>query len=103
MDAATVSHRFWPANTQNYSSHWDVTAITLVIRPNSTTVKNRLVTQMNYPDLIPCKGINDCFRRILKEEGVGAFYRGLVPRLLSVVPMIGIQFGVYEVRANCCL
>jgi solute carrier family 25 S-adenosylmethionine transporter 26 len=24
------------------------------------------------------------------------FYRGLVPRLISVVPMIGIQFGVYE-------
>merc|ERR1711933_591695 len=42
------------------------------------------------------KGINDCFRTILREEGVGAFYRGLTPRLLSVVPMIGIQFGVYE-------
>ena len=66
-------------------------------------MKTRLVTQMNYPDLVPYMGINDCFRRILKEEGVGAFYRGLVPRLLSVVPMIGIQFGVYEVRANCCL
>jgi len=25
-----------------------------------------------------------------------AFYRGLAPRLISVVPMIGIQFGVYE-------
>ena len=66
-------------------------------------MKTQLVTQMNYPDLVPYMGINDCFWRILKEEGVGAFYRGLVPRLLSVVPMIGIQFGVYEVRANCCL
>jgi Mitochondrial carrier protein len=32
----------------------------------------------------------------MREEGVGAFYRGLPPRLVSVVPMIGIQFGVYE-------
>ena len=66
-------------------------------------MKTRLVTPMNYPDLVPYMGINDCFRRILKEEGVGAFYRGLVPPLLSVVPMIGIKFGVYEVRANGCL
>ena len=63
-------------------------------------MKTQLVTQMNYPDLLPCKGINDCFRRILKEEGAEAFYRGLVPRLLNMVPMIGIQVGVYEVRAN---
>ena len=34
--------------------------------------------------------------RVAKEEGVSAFYRGLPPRLVSVVPMIGIQFTVYE-------
>ena len=42
------------------------------------------------------RGVSDCFYRILKEEGVGAFYRSLPPRLMSVVPMIAIQFGVYE-------
>ncbi len=71
-------------------------ATTVCIMIPMDTVKTRLVTQMNYPDMVPYKGINDCFRRVLKEEGVGAFYRGLTPRLLSVVPMIGIQFGVYE-------
>ena len=45
---------------------------------------------------IAYKGVSDCFYRILKEEGVGAFYRSLPPRLMSVVPMIAIQFGVYE-------
>lgn len=43
------------------------------------------------------KGVTDCFCRILKEEGVGAFYRSLPPRLMSVVPMIAIQFSAYEV------
>jgi len=71
-------------------------ATTVCVMIPMDTVKTRLVTQMNYPDLVPYKGINDCFRRVLKEEGAGAFYRGLAPRLLSVVPMIGIQFGVYE-------
>ncbi|KAL7535061.1 hypothetical protein ACHAXR_009252, partial [Thalassiosira sp. AJA248-18] len=71
-------------------------ATTVCIMIPMDTVKTRLVTQMNYPDLVPYKGINDCFKTVLKEEGIGAFYRGLTPRLLSVVPMIGIQFGVYE-------
>lgn len=60
------------------------------------TIKTRLVTQMNYPDLVPYKGIVDAAVRITKEEGIGTFYRGLPPRLVSVVPMVGIQFGTYE-------
>ncbi|KAL7522239.1 hypothetical protein ACHAWX_006939 [Stephanocyclus meneghinianus] len=71
-------------------------ATTVCIMIPMDTVKTRLVTQLNYPDLVPYKGINDCFRRVMQEEGIAAFYRGLTPRLLSVVPMIGIQFGVYE-------
>ncbi|KAL3817753.1 hypothetical protein ACHAXA_010973 [Cyclostephanos tholiformis] len=71
-------------------------ATTVCVMIPMDTVKTRLVTQMNYPDLRAYAGINDCFRTVMKEEGIGAFYRGLTPRLLSVVPMIGIQFGVYE-------
>lgn len=59
------------------------------------TVKTRLVIQMSsHPDAY--KGMSDCFYRIMKEEGIGAFYRSLPPRLVSVVPMIAIQFAVYE-------
>ena len=62
------------------------------------TIKTRLVTQISNKSLTgaPYKGIVDCAVRIMREEGIGAFYRGLPPRLVSVVPMIGIQFGVYE-------
>lgn len=59
------------------------------------TVKTRLVIQeVGCPRAY--KGVADCFIRVLKEEGVGTFYRSLPPRLMSVVPMIAIQFGVYE-------
>ena len=37
------------------------------------------------------KGMRDCFMRVLREEGVGAFYQSLPPRLMAVVPMIAIQ------------
>lgn len=85
-----------PKDIENSIMGCMASATTVCIMIPMDTVKTRLVTQANYPDMVAYKGINDCFRRVLKEEGVGAFYRGLTPRLLSVVPMIGIQFGVYE-------
>ncbi len=51
----------------------------------------------------PYKGIIDCAVRVVQEEGVKAFYRGLPPRIISVVPMIGIQFGVYEAMKKVML
>lgn len=69
------------------------------------TVKTRLVVQASAKALsgAPYKGIIDCAVRIATEEGVGTFYRGLAPRLMSVVPMIGIQFGVYEAMKKAML
>jgi hypothetical protein len=69
------------------------------------TIKTRLVTQMSgvATSGIAYKGITDCAVRILAEEGIGTFYRGLAPRLISVVPMIGIQFGVYEAMKKAFL
>ena len=49
------------------------------------TQTGRAITENAY------KGIVDCAVRVFREEGIGAFYRGLPPRLVSVVPMIGIQ------------
>jgi hypothetical protein len=70
------------------------------------TIKTRLVTQMSAPaaaGIVPYKGIADCAIRVFREEGINAFYRGLAPRLISVVPMIGIQFGVYEAMKRVML
>ena len=39
----------------------------------------------------------------MSNIGIIAFYRGLAPRLISVVPMIGIQFGVYEFMKKAVL
>jgi hypothetical protein len=62
------------------------------------TIKTRLVTQASSKAVegVLYKGIVDCAIRVAREEGMGTFYRGLPPRLVSVMPMIGIQFGFYE-------
>lgn len=62
------------------------------------TVKTRLVTQ-SVASSFKYDGIVNCFTRMLREEGVGSLYNSLTPRLVSVVPMIGVQYLVYEVCA----
>ncbi len=37
-----------------------------------------------------------CLRLMWKEEGLVAWYGGLVPHMLRVVPSAAIMFGVYE-------
>ena len=80
-------------------------ATTVCIMIPMDTIKTRLVTQAGGVAVgrVPYKGIIDCAVRVAKEEGIGAFYRGLPPRLISVVPMIGIQFGVYEAMKKVML
>lgn len=55
------------------------------------TVKTRLVTQTVQAGVVPYRGVLDTLSRVVKEEGIGSLYRSLAPRLVSVVPMIGIQ------------
>jgi len=84
-----------PRNIENSIMGCIASATTVCIMIPMDTIKTRLVTQGGASG-IPYRGIVDAAVRISREEGVGAFYRGLPPRLISVVPMIGIQFGVYE-------
>lgn len=40
----------------------------------------------------------DCAKKILKREGVKAFYKGYIPNILGIIPYAGIDLAVYEVR-----
>lgn len=57
------------------------------------TVKTRLVTQVVQDGIVPYKGVVNTLVRVVRDEGLGSMYRALPPRLVSVVPMIGIQVG----------
>lgn len=46
----------------------------------------------------PYKGIRDCFVRTVKNEGFGALFKGVVPRVLVVSPLFGIALAVYEIQ-----
>uniref|UniRef100_A0A8C6PIE0 Solute carrier family 25 member 24 n=1 Tax=Nothobranchius furzeri TaxID=105023 RepID=A0A8C6PIE0_NOTFU len=45
-------------------------------------------------------GMFDCAKKILKREGVKAFYKGYVPNILGIIPYAGIDLAVYESLKN---
>jgi hypothetical protein len=48
----------------------------------------------------PLSAIVQQFRGIYKHEGVRGFYRGLLPEMLKVTPMVGVTFMVYETMSH---
>nr|CAD7571829.1 unnamed protein product [Timema californicum] len=69
---------------------------TLVSFPTDV-VRTRLVAQ-GEPKvlLLVYTGIIHSFKMILKEEGIGAFFKGLSPTLLQIAPHAGAQFAFYN-------
>jgi solute carrier family 25 citrate transporter 1 len=53
-------------------------------------------TRMQGTKASQYKNTLDCFKQIIKNEGFGAFYAGVVPRLGRVVPGQGIIFMSFE-------
>lgn len=90
-----VFHRK-PTNEVNFVLGALAAAGSVTVMIPMDTIKTRLVIQTTKHSHIAYKGVTDCLVRIIREEGVGTLYRALPPRLLAVVPMIAIQFGIYE-------
>ncbi|CAM9202133.1 unnamed protein product [Discosporangium mesarthrocarpum] len=84
-----------PTNTENFWLGSVAAAGSVTVMIPMDSVKTRLVTQ-TAASARQYKGIVDCFMRMVREEGVGSLYNSLTPRLVSVVPMIGVQYFVYE-------
>ncbi|CAI7731665.1 unnamed protein product [Closterium sp. NIES-54] len=64
-------------------------------------VKTRLQTHL--PGVPKYKGVVDAFSRIVREEGIGALYRGVAPRLLIYISQGAIFFASYELLRRLLL
>lgn len=42
-------------------------------------------------------GLLDATKKIYKQGGLKAFYRGYIPNLIGILPYAGIDLAVYEV------
>ncbi len=39
----------------------------------------------------------DCINKIIKNEGIRAFYKGYLPNILGIIPYAGTDLTIYEV------
>ena len=56
-------------------------------------VKTRLQIQVGNSEY---KSIGDCFRKIIKNEGLGTLYRGILPPIMVEAPKRAIKFSANE-------
>eukprot|EP00475_Leptophrys_vorax_P009704 TRINITY_DN1641_c0_g3_i1.p1 TRINITY_DN1641_c0_g3~~TRINITY_DN1641_c0_g3_i1.p1 ORF type:complete len:308 (+),score=66.52 TRINITY_DN1641_c0_g3_i1:119-1042(+) len=59
-------------------------------------VKTRLMSQASCGSSKPYHGMVDCFKRIVREEGPSALYKGFVPNWLRKGPWCMVFFMSYE-------
>ncbi len=87
-------------NTENLAIGSLASGATVCLLMPLDTIKTKLVTQAARRGasvaVTPYLGIHDAAVRIIQDEGPAALYRGLSPRLASVVPFVALQFAVYE-------
>lgn len=55
-----------------------------------------LQVRTNTKDAVTYNGIVDCAQKILRNEGVKGFYKGLTPNMVRIFPSSGLFFLVYE-------
>lgn len=82
-----------PAHSRNFLSAGVSAWLSLTFCYPLDVVKTRLTTQTKTKYY---KGIIDALIRIGQDEGFYGFYRGLGLSTISVVPMIAVNFSLYE-------
>jgi len=85
-------------------------AISKVVVYPVDTIKRRLQAQAFFSEgnslsgaaeqSAAYRGTVDCARRILLEEGVASFYRGVVPSVLKSMIGSGLSFGLFRLTKN---
>eukprot|EP00189_Rhodosorus_marinus_P007702 CAMPEP_0184752368 /NCGR_PEP_ID=MMETSP0315-20130426/43543_1 /TAXON_ID=101924 /ORGANISM="Rhodosorus marinus, Strain UTEX LB 2760" /LENGTH=408 /DNA_ID=CAMNT_0027231695 /DNA_START=24 /DNA_END=1250 /DNA_ORIENTATION=+ len=83
-----------PNNDENLALASFSGSMAAVIMTPVDVVKTRLMTQKAGETAY--KGILGTFSKIVAEEGAGALFKGLVPRILFLAPLAGITLSVYE-------
>ena len=64
------------------------------------TVKKRLQVQAYSLEIDRYKGTVDCLLKIVKQEGVGSLYRGIVPSVMKNTIATSLSFSLYILSYN---
>jgi solute carrier family 25 folate transporter 32 len=92
---------------QHMYAAWEAGSITCIFTNPLWLIKTRMQLQKDngivrqggstaiHAKEVPYHGLLDAFRSIVRDEGIGGLYRGIIPALLLTSHGM-VQFGVYE-------
>ena len=72
--------------------------ISVIITYPITTVRTRIQQDQYFHDKTKAKyaGIRDITKRLMSEEGLRGFYKGIIANMARGIPQRGIYFYCYE-------
>ncbi|XP_015354036.2 solute carrier family 25 member 43 [Marmota marmota marmota] len=93
---------------QNFTTVCLAAAVTQTLSFPFDTVKRKMQAQSPYLPYyggvdVHFSGAVDCFRQIVKAQGVLGLWNGLTANLLKVVPYFGVMFSTFEFCKRICL
>ncbi|XP_017712865.1 PREDICTED: solute carrier family 25 member 43 [Rhinopithecus bieti] len=93
---------------QNFANVCLAAAVTQTLSFPFETVKRKMQAQSPYlPHSggvdVHFSGAVDCFRQIVKAQGILGLWNGLTANLLKIAPYFGIMFSTFEFCKRICL
>lgn len=88
--------RFFSRGKPNNSAAHAVSGVFATVASDAVFTPMDMVKQRLQLKSSPYKGVGDCVRRVLMEEGVGAFYASYKTTVLMNAPFTAVHFATYE-------
>ncbi|PRQ42819.1 putative mitochondrial carrier protein [Rosa chinensis] len=86
---------FARGNPNNSAAH-AVSGVCATVMSDAVITPMDMVKQRLQLESSPYKGVGDCVRRVLVEEGVGAFYKSYKTTVVMNAPFTAVHFATYE-------
>ncbi|KAL8055896.1 hypothetical protein ABFX02_04G084800 [Erythranthe guttata] len=87
--------RFSGGNPDNHAAHAASGVCATVVSDGVLTPMDMVKQRLQLGDS-PYKGVWDCVKRVLREEGFGAFYASYRTTVLMNAPFTAVHFATYE-------
>jgi solute carrier family 25 (mitochondrial phosphate transporter), member 23/24/25/41 len=71
-----------------------------ILKPNAAPVTGTMGVPTRPTEKVIKPSAVKMFQEILRIEGVRGLYRGILPELLKVIPMVSVTFSVYELAMD---
>jgi solute carrier family 25 aspartate/glutamate transporter 12/13 len=94
-----IKNLHWKISSFNNDSHFSLfTAVGATSVYPIDLVKTRMQNQRSGPIIgeVAYRNSIDCFKKVVRHEGLTGLYRGLVPQLLGVAPEKAIKLTVND-------